>query len=127
MTEKITYYALYDWGGTPNQPHGLVRRRVVDGLVYDEAYTRQSRREPTEYFELYRLGHDDDRYEQISKEDAEAFIDHMERTLRDHPEMRDVARVIRPPAVGIPLSAYTRDTPPELGPDLTPPRPGGPS
>lgn len=96
--EEVTYYARFDWGGTPKEPDGIVRRRVVDGVVYEEAFTRQLRWEPTEYFKLYRLGHDDDQYEEITKEEADAFIARTEKNLQQNPELRDVVTFSQSPA-----------------------------
>lgn len=72
---KVTYYARFDYGGTPKNPDGLIRRQVIDGRTYDEAFTAHLKWEPTNYFTLYRLGHDDDLYEEITKEEADAFVD----------------------------------------------------
>lgn len=96
--EEITYYARFYWDGTPKKPKGIVRRRVVDGVAYDEAFTRQSRWEPTEYFRLYRLGHDDDQYAEITEGEAEAFIARTEEKFRRNPELRDVVQFFQSPA-----------------------------
>lgn len=77
----VTYYARFPWGGTPDKPKGVVRRRIVDGIKYDEAFTAHLKWEPTNYFTLYRLGHDDDLYEEITKEEADAFVGRVTRYI----------------------------------------------
>lgn len=52
----------------------LAWRRVVDGVVHEEMFTQRLQWEPTEFFELYRLGHDDERPVEITKEEAEAYM-----------------------------------------------------
>lgn len=86
QVEEVIYYARFPWDGERSKPKGIVRRRVVDGIKYDEAFTRNLDWEPTEYFELYRLGHDDDRYEEITKEEADTFIEQVTHRLTDKSE-----------------------------------------
>ncbi|WP_394849959.1 hypothetical protein LZC95_21200 [Pendulispora brunnea] len=84
--EKVTYYAKFDEGYSRANPCGIVRRRVVDGIKYDEAFTRNLRWEPTEYLELYRLGHNEVDHEEITKEEADAFIEEVTKHIRSQRE-----------------------------------------
>ncbi|MQA84486.1 MAG: hypothetical protein GEV03_07650 [Streptosporangiales bacterium] len=96
--EKITYYFIRSWDDKLKKPKGLLRRRIVDGVVHEEEFTRELRWEPTEFFKLYRLGHDDDQYEEITEEEAQAFIARTEEKFRQHPELRDVVKFYRSPS-----------------------------
>lgn len=80
-TGTVTYYAKIDESHPRSDPRGVVRRRIVDGVAHDEAFTRNLRWEPTEYLRRYRLGHDDVEHVTISKEEADAFVERMARQL----------------------------------------------
>lgn len=73
----VTYFALVDEGYPRERPMGVMRRRAVgrETVTYDEAFTRNLRWEPTEYFRLYELGHNDTDHVEISEIEAAAFID----------------------------------------------------
>ncbi|MGW2572819.1 pentapeptide repeat-containing protein [Streptomyces sp. NPDC001537] len=72
---EITYYAKFSEGYSRSNPQGIVRRRIVTGVAYDEAFTRNLRWEPTEYLRLYELGHNEVDHVEISEAEAAAFIE----------------------------------------------------
>ncbi|MGR6970495.1 hypothetical protein ACU639_12940 [Streptomyces cynarae] len=82
---RITYYAKISEGYPRSNPRGIVRRRLVgrDGRIYDEAFTRNLRWEPTQYLRLYELGHNDVDHVEISEREAAAFIESATRRLTD--------------------------------------------
>ncbi|MFF7040891.1 pentapeptide repeat-containing protein [Streptomyces massasporeus] len=71
----ITYYAKFSEGYSRSNPQGLVRRRMVNGVAHDEAFTRNLRWEPTEYLRLYQMGHNEVDHAEISEAEAVAFIE----------------------------------------------------
>ncbi|MFC9510091.1 pentapeptide repeat-containing protein [Streptomyces sp. NPDC057002] len=71
----ITYYAKFGEGYSRSNPQGIVRRRMVNGVAHDEAFTRNLRWEPTEYLRLYALGHNEVDHVEISEAEAVAFIE----------------------------------------------------
>ncbi|MEU2909106.1 pentapeptide repeat-containing protein [Streptomyces massasporeus] len=71
----ITYYAKFSEGYSRSNPQGIVRRRMVNGVAHDEAFTRNLRWEPTEYLRLYELGHNEVDRVEISEAEAVAFIE----------------------------------------------------
>jgi hypothetical protein len=71
----ITYYAKFSEGCSRSNPQGIVRRRMVNGVAHDEAFTRNLRREPTEYLRLHELGHNEVDHVEISEAEAIAFIE----------------------------------------------------
>ncbi|MEU0174521.1 pentapeptide repeat-containing protein [Streptomyces massasporeus] len=77
----ITYYAKFSEGYSRSNPQGIVRRRMVNGVAHDEAFTRNLRWEPTEYLRRYELGHHEVDPVEISEAEAFAFIE--EVTGRD--------------------------------------------
>lgn len=70
-----TYYAKIREGFPRDRPSGIVRRRIVNGVTCDEAFTRNLRWEPTEYLRLYELGHNDVEHVEITQAEAAAFIE----------------------------------------------------
>jgi hypothetical protein len=73
--DRITYYAKLRAGSTQENPSGIVRRRVVNGVEHDEAFTQNLRWEPTEYLALYDLGHNEVGHVEISEAEADAFVE----------------------------------------------------
>lgn len=71
----ITYYAKFIEGYSRSNPQGIVRRRLVNGVAHDEAFTRNLRWEPTEYLRRYALGHNEVDHVQITEAEAVAFIE----------------------------------------------------
>ncbi|MBP2056778.1 hypothetical protein J2Z21_009797 [Streptomyces griseochromogenes] len=74
-SSDITYYAKFSEGYSRSNPQGIVRRRMVNGVAHDEAFTRNLRWEPTEYLRLYELGHNEVDHAEISEAEAVAFIE----------------------------------------------------
>ncbi|MFK0293927.1 hypothetical protein ACIQU6_26145 [Streptomyces sp. NPDC090442] len=72
---EITYYAKVSEGHPRHSPRGIVRRRIDDGDTHDEAFTRNLRWEPTEYFKRYELGHNEVDHVKITEVEAAAFIE----------------------------------------------------
>ncbi|MCX5529230.1 hypothetical protein OG785_01400 [Streptomyces sp. NBC_00006] len=74
---RITYFAVVDEGFPRERPLGVMRRRAVgrEPVTRDEAFGRNLRWEPTDYFDLYALGHNDTDHVEISEIEAAAFID----------------------------------------------------
>ncbi|MFF3110418.1 pentapeptide repeat-containing protein [Kitasatospora sp. NPDC057904] len=70
----FVYYAKLHTGDSRENPSGIARRSSADGIDYDEAYTRNLCWEPTEYFRLYYLGHNDIDHVEITRAEADAFI-----------------------------------------------------
>ncbi|MFE2415180.1 pentapeptide repeat-containing protein [Kitasatospora sp. NPDC059408] len=81
----FVYYAKLHSGESRENPSGIARRSSADGIDYDEAYTRNLRWEPTEYFRLYYLGHNDIDHVEITRAEADAFI---KRVKQAHEEDR---------------------------------------
>lgn len=71
---SVTYYALVDEQNPRSDPLGVARRRVTDEGSFDEIFTRNLRWEPTEYFERYRLGHNDVDHVEITEAGADAIV-----------------------------------------------------
>lgn len=71
---NTTYYARLDAGRTRSNPSGVLRRRQDGERVIDEAFTRNLRWESTDYFDRYRLGHNDSEHVQITEAEATEFI-----------------------------------------------------
>uniref|UniRef100_A0AAU2V202 Pentapeptide repeat-containing protein n=1 Tax=Streptomyces sp. NBC_00003 TaxID=2903608 RepID=A0AAU2V202_9ACTN len=84
-SREITYYAKIGDGYPRSSPRGIVRRRFLDGVAYDEAFTRNLRWEPTEYLRLYELGHNDVDHVEITEEEADAFVAAVTAKLRERP------------------------------------------
>lgn len=78
---KVTYYAKFSDEYSPSNPSGIVRRRVVEGVGYDEAFTRNLRWEPTEYLRLYELGHNEVDHVEITEAEANAFTEAVTREV----------------------------------------------
>ncbi|MGC9442472.1 pentapeptide repeat-containing protein [Streptomyces sp. WG5] len=74
-SHRITYYAKVSEGYSRGNPQGIVRRRIVNGVAHDEAFTRNLCWEPTEYLRLYELGHNEVERVEISEAEALAFVD----------------------------------------------------
>ncbi|WP_328874437.1 pentapeptide repeat-containing protein [Streptomyces sp. NBC_00287] len=74
-SDGIIYYAKFGEGYSPSNPQGIVRRRMVNGVAHDEAFTRNLRWEPTDYLRLYELGNNEVDHAVISEAEAVAFID----------------------------------------------------
>ncbi|EOT04870.1 hypothetical protein [Streptomyces noursei] len=72
---EITYYAKVSESHPKHSPRGIVRRRIGDDHTYDEAFTRNLRWEPTEYFKLYDLGHNEVDHVKITEIEAAVFIE----------------------------------------------------
>ncbi|MFG2722801.1 pentapeptide repeat-containing protein [Streptomyces sp. NPDC048416] len=70
----LTYYAKIGDGHARSNPRGVVRRRFLDGVAHDEAFTRNLCWEPTEYLRLHELGHNDIDHVEISEREADAFV-----------------------------------------------------
>lgn len=77
----VTYYALVDEDSSREDPLGIARRRVTDEGTFDETFTRNLKWEPTQYFEKYRLGHNEVDHVEITESGAEAFIEMITRKL----------------------------------------------
>lgn len=69
-----TSYAVEE-GRPRERPRGLVRRRTDDDATFDEAFTRNLRREPTEYLRLVGLGHNEVDHVEITAADAARFTE----------------------------------------------------
>lgn len=84
---KVTYFAVVDEGFPRERPMGLMRRRAVgrEPVTHDEAFSRNLRWEPTDYFDLYALGHNDTDHVEISEIEAAAFIDRVIQRSGPHP------------------------------------------
>lgn len=71
---EVSYYGLLSAGRTRSNPSGVLRRRSAEGRSVDEVFTRNLRWEPTDYFEKYRLGHDEDDHVEITAAEAADFV-----------------------------------------------------
>lgn len=79
-SSRITYYAKFSEGYSRENPSGIVRRRLTDQIELHEAFTRNLKWEPTEYLRLSYLGHNDADHAEITRAEADAFI---ERAFRN--------------------------------------------
>ena len=84
-SREITYFAKISDGYPRSSPRGIVRRRFLHGVAYDEAFTRNLRWEPTEYLRLYELGHNEVDHVEITEEEADAFVAAVTAKLRERP------------------------------------------
>ncbi|MFJ8308823.1 MULTISPECIES: pentapeptide repeat-containing protein [unclassified Streptomyces] len=84
-SRHITYYAKIGEGYPRSSPRGIVRRRFLDGVAYDEAFTRNLRWEPTEYLRLYELGHNEIDHVEITEQEADSFVAAVTAKLRERP------------------------------------------
>lgn len=84
-SREITYFAKIGDGYPRSSPRGIVRRRFLHGVAYDEAFTRNLRWEPTEYLRLYELGHNEVDHVEITEEEADAFVAAVNAKLRERP------------------------------------------
>ncbi|MBQ6643163.1 MAG: hypothetical protein IJH84_19305 [Saccharopolyspora sp.] len=80
-TAQVTYYAKIDELHPRSDPRGLVRRRILDGVTHDEAFTRQLDWEPTEYLKRYAIGHNEIDHVEITEQEADEFVQRMTRKL----------------------------------------------
>ncbi|MGE5291935.1 MAG: hypothetical protein ACM3ML_33080 [Micromonosporaceae bacterium] len=71
---KITYYAIINERRPVTRPKGLIRRIHTEPVPTDEEFTRDLEWVPSEFLQLYRLGHNDDDYVEITPEQAEQII-----------------------------------------------------
>ena len=74
LTSDVEYFARLAPGRTRANPSGVMRRRRRGDQTVDEVFTRNLRWEPTEYFNRYRLGHNDTEHEKISGDEAESIV-----------------------------------------------------
>ncbi|WP_328309628.1 pentapeptide repeat-containing protein [Streptomyces sp. NBC_00442] len=81
----VTYYAKTGDGYPRSGPRGIVRRRFLGGVAYDEAFTRNVRWEPTEYLRLHELGHNEIDHVEITEAEADAFVAAVTAKLRERP------------------------------------------
>lgn len=72
--EKTTYYAMLAAGRTRNDPSGVLRRRQDGEHVVDEVFTRNLQWEPSDYFDRYRLGHNETEHVEITEAEAADFV-----------------------------------------------------
>jgi len=70
----VTYFARVSEQRPRSSPRGIARRRVVNGRVIDEAFTRNLKWEPTSYFVRYRFGDNYVDHVKITAAEADAFI-----------------------------------------------------
>ncbi|MFD7020056.1 pentapeptide repeat-containing protein [Streptomyces sp. NPDC059928] len=84
-SRHITYYAKIGEGYPRSGPRGVVRRRFLDGVAYDEAFTRNLKWEPTEYLRLYELGHNEVDHVEITEQEADSFVEAVTAKLRERP------------------------------------------
>ncbi len=76
-----TYYARLAVGRTRENPSGVLRRRRAGERTVDEAFTRNLRWEPTDYFDRVRLGHNDDEHVEITEAEAQQFVERLTAKL----------------------------------------------
>ncbi|MFJ2580012.1 pentapeptide repeat-containing protein [Kitasatospora aureofaciens] len=84
--EPVTYYAMFSGKYTRENPHGVMRRRIVDGIDVDEAFTRNLRWEPTEYLRRYYFGHNDIDHAEITRAEVDAFIERVKQAVGQPPQ-----------------------------------------
>lgn len=76
--DRVTYYARISERAPRARPKGLLRRRLVGGTLLDERFVGSLLRwEPTDFFELQRLGRNDDDYVEVTEGEADAFIERL--------------------------------------------------
>lgn len=80
--DLVTYFAKVSDQHPRTNPRGVARRRMVAGRVVDEAFTRNLRWEPTDYFQRYRLGHNEVDHVRITSSEAEAFVQQITKRIR---------------------------------------------
>nr|WP_211116479.1 hypothetical protein [Glycomyces buryatensis] len=74
--ENVRYYFKVSEVYTRSNPGAVMRRYEVNGITYDEVYRFNGQGwSPTEFFQLYRLGHNDDDYIEVPQEEAEEAIE----------------------------------------------------
>lgn len=71
---EVRYFGILGSSAAGARLIGVMRRRIAASKTVDEAFTRSLVWAPTEYFELYRLGHNDEDHIEISGSDAAEFV-----------------------------------------------------
>lgn len=73
--EDVTYYLKMSANFPRSNPKAIMRRYVAGGATRSEAYRFNGQGwTATDFFDLYRLGHTDDDYIEVSQEEAESAI-----------------------------------------------------
>jgi hypothetical protein len=85
--DMVIYYARVSQSA-PRDPKGLLRRRRVNGLLFDERFVKSLAWEPTDFFRLQRLGHNDDDYVEITALEAETFVEKVRAYVQAHGDER---------------------------------------
>lgn len=73
--ENVKYYFKTDEDRGRSNPAGIMRRCTEDGVNRDEVYNFRLRRwTATDFFDKYRLGHQDFEYVEVPQEEAEQML-----------------------------------------------------
>lgn len=82
IKDEYVYYAITDDGYPVSNPMGVVRRRFVDGVPFDESFTRNLKWETSSELIDIKWGHSDSDFEEISKQQADAFVERVTEKIR---------------------------------------------
>jgi hypothetical protein len=81
MSEQITYYAIVDDLSSRENPAGVLRRIVHDGGQRDEAFGRDLRWSHTSLLYSAERGNLDNKFFEISEEEAERIVARIRATV----------------------------------------------
>lgn len=79
----VTYWGKVDPADPDRLIGGVVRRRMADGRAVDEAFTRDLIWKPTEFLQLYDLGHNDMDLVRMSEAEVTEFVRRVRNRLQD--------------------------------------------
>jgi hypothetical protein len=81
MTDQITYYAIFDEGGSPDRPVGVFRRVKGDSGQVDEVFSRHLKWEFSPL--LYSAERGDTMYDfvQITEDEADQIVTRIRETV----------------------------------------------
>lgn len=80
--DDYVYYAITDEGYPASSPITVVRRLFKQGAPFDESFTRNLTWEHSNHILDIQFGHSDRDFEEISKQQADAFVERVTARLR---------------------------------------------
>jgi len=78
---EVRYYGIVTSGRTRASPSGVMRRRTAEGRTVEEVFARGLVWKPTDYFDRYDLGHNDNDHVEITEAEAQQFVERITAKL----------------------------------------------
>jgi hypothetical protein len=85
MPTKITYYAIVDDYSSRDQPAGVLRRTETDEGQNDEQFGQDLEWTYSPLLYSYERGNLDNKFYEISEEEAERIVERIRRTVAGEP------------------------------------------